>query len=488
MNHRQTAIIKKWINVVRNPETGKTLAQPGITDQLRDLLDMSPRQDMVPVFEHTNYSLKDREESMYHTDDNITKIMANHQLGNSVAELPTQKSKPVEAKADKPTESSVEKSATQKKTEWKDWGNNNSSWSSQSWGSNSWSSNSWNDKNTSDNKNLNKKQKTTSDSEREKKERDWRKKQVVAYTTHYRGILTVITPFPAYFYGINKGTYTSPEPGQHCDPTTYYPIPSGDRPEFGKPHSAHLSNMDQDANMPDKVTSSMWEQVRKQQDEEHRRCSKAALDDARPHYIAKAEADYEARQNDIKRKHAKKATPNDNDDDEAAVTNHGRAAVWVDTWETVLHSFTPKVDKRGNATIAAEGGLALIVMSEDKKIIKYENHSPDMQPESDTKSPIMDEMAVDERIASLNDAVAILTKDADPDSQLMLQNILDVAHIVKKTNKSNLAASSSRPPTEAAPPADDKMGDAAVDPGTEIEEKNRVDLEDSDESEHDFAY
>ena len=154
-----------------------------------------------------------------------------------------------------------------------------------------------------------------------------------------------------------------------------------------------------------------------------------------------------------------------------------------------MTSFTPKkVDKRGNATIAAEGGLALTVMNEDKKIIKYENHSPDTQPESDTKSPIMDEMPSEERIASLNDAVALLTNDADPDSLQLLQNILDVAHIVKKTNKSNPAASSSRPSTEAAPPADDKMGDAAVDPGTVIEEKYRVDLEESDESEHGYAY
>ena len=98
----------------------------------------------------------------------------------------------------------------------------------------------------------------------------------------------------------------------------------------------------------------------------------------------------------------------------------------------------------------------------------------------------MDEMDVDERIASLNDAVAILTKDADPDSQKMLQNILDVAHFVKKTNKSNLAASSSRPPTETAPPADVKMENAATDP--KVAGQTDVDLEESDESEPDFAY
>ena len=101
MNHRQTAIIKKWINVVRDRETGKTLGQNDLPEQVRLLLDKNPRQNVVPVFEHTNYSLKNREESEYHTDDNLMKILTNHQLGNSVLELPTQKSKPEEAKADK---------------------------------------------------------------------------------------------------------------------------------------------------------------------------------------------------------------------------------------------------------------------------------------------------------------------------------------------------------------------------------------------------
>ena len=162
-----------------------------------------------------------------------------------------------------------------------------------------------------------------------------------------------------------------------------------------------------------------------------------------------------------------------------------------------MHSFTPEVDKKGNPTITAEGGLPLSVApadederpslgyatKEDKKAIQYEGNSPDKQPESDTKSPNMDEMEVDEQVASLNDAVATLAKDADPDSQKMLQSILDVAHIVKKTNKSNLAASSSRSSTEAAPPADAKT-ENKIAGQTEIEEKNIVDLEESDEDEH----
>ena len=118
-------------------------------------------RDRVLVLEHTNYSLKNREESEYHTDDNLMKILTNHQLGNSAPKLSTQKSKPEEAKADKYTESSVDKSATwekPEKPEWRDWGS--SSWQSQSRDASSWTNKNWYDKNTSDSRNTNKKQKT----------------------------------------------------------------------------------------------------------------------------------------------------------------------------------------------------------------------------------------------------------------------------------------------------------------------------------------
>ena len=131
MNHRQTAIIKKWINVVRDPVTGKALKQDDLPEQVRLLLDENLHQEVVPVFEHTNYSLKDREESEYHADVNIMKILTNHQLGWSWTKLPTQKSKPEEVKTDRSTESSVDKPAKWKKSEkpeYNNWGN--SSWQS----------------------------------------------------------------------------------------------------------------------------------------------------------------------------------------------------------------------------------------------------------------------------------------------------------------------------------------------------------------------
>ena len=237
------------------------------------------------------------------------------------------------------------------------------------------------------------------------------------------------------------------------------------------PHGANLSFMDQDDNMPNKVTSSKWDQARKQQEDDQRRCSKDALADGRPHYI-------EAEQNDIKRK-----TPSDNNDDEAAPINHDRAA--APAW------------KKGNPTIIAEGGLPLTVVPadeddrsslgyvtrEDKQVIQHEGISPDKQPESDTKSPNMDEMEVDEQVASLNDAVATLTKDTDPDSKTLLQTILDYAHTVKKTNKLNPAASSSRPSTKAAPPAVAKA-ENKIAGQTKVKEKYKVDIDTSDESDH----
>ena len=141
MIHRRTVIIKKWIQVVRCPESRKAFGPEDLPERARRLIDMSPEQDAVPVLEHTTYSLKSREKSSNHSDDNITKTLANHQLGSAVAELPTQENQPEETKTDKSTESLVGdklteslvgKSANWKKSDWQDWGN--TYWMPQSWG------------------------------------------------------------------------------------------------------------------------------------------------------------------------------------------------------------------------------------------------------------------------------------------------------------------------------------------------------------------
>ena len=140
--------------MVRDPDSRKATGPDYLPERVRHRLDMNPEQDAVPVLEHTTYSLKNREKSRYHSDDNILKILANHQLGNAVSELPTQESQPEGTKADKPTESSVDKSAEWEKSDWPYWGKN-TYWVPQSWGSNSWSSHSWQEKDSSDDQNKN---------------------------------------------------------------------------------------------------------------------------------------------------------------------------------------------------------------------------------------------------------------------------------------------------------------------------------------------
>ena len=232
MNHRQTAIIKRWIHIPRDPETRKVLVTNDIPEEICNLPDLNPEQDVVPVLEHTTYSLKNREKSRYHNANDIMEILAHHQLEKCKTELPTQVHQPEESKTDYPTESSVDKSAGWKKPEWKDWGK--SGWHPQSWGTSGigWSNQSWQEKDNS--------AKKLKMSDNANKESTWRKRQAVAYTTHYRSILSVISSFPFDYYGINKGNYVSPDPGQHCDLTTVYPIPTGDLLEYGKTHPETL--------------------------------------------------------------------------------------------------------------------------------------------------------------------------------------------------------------------------------------------------------
>ena len=414
--------------------------------------------------------------------------------------LVTQVNKPEDdAKADKSTESSVDKSGTQNKSDWQDWAA--SSWPSQSWGTNNWSSkNSWYEK--SDNKN--KKQKTTpADSGR--KEKDWRKRQVVAYTTHYRGILTAIKPFPAFYYGINKGTYVSPEPGLHCDPSTVYPIPSGDQLVIDKPEVVEDTvkrTTDKNVDMSDK-----WDAAEKQQDEDHRKCGKAALNEVRQLYFAEASADWQARH---LKKNVKETKPDDNDDEDSAI-NHGDAADPV--WNGALASFTliPKTKtKEVRKIVKVEGGLPLtieevhapdrehadederssqgpdssqpkekIITREDKKIVN-------VKTELNTEIPNMNEMSVEDRVLFIGNALATLTKTTNPDTLKMLQLVLEAAHI-DKTDTSNPTASSPRSPSPAAPPADVDMGNAAEAASSSKVANSctaEVDLEESDDPEN----
>ena len=321
MNHRQTAIIKTWIPVVHDPEPRKAIGPDYLPEKVRHLLDMNPEQDAVPVLEHTNYSLKNCVKSRYHSDDNIMQILANHQLGNAVTELPTQENQPEGTKVDKPTESSVDKPAEWKKSDLQDWGSK-SYRMPQPWGSNSWSSHTWQEKDSSDDKyknNFYKKQKTSDSAQ---KEAIWRKRQAVCYTTHDRGILTVISSFPVDYFCTSKCNYVSPAAGDHCDPSTVYPIPSGDLLEYGKSRPDTLRGMKlPDDNTPYDDIPSVWKGYQKQQEHDHRRCTFAAIEDQQL-TAERARAEHMARQNKFKEKDALKLTFNDKVG-KADVIHHG---------------------------------------------------------------------------------------------------------------------------------------------------------------------
>ena len=332
MNHRQTVIIMKWIQVVRGPEPRKAIGPEYLPERVRHLLDMNPEQDAVPVLEHTTYSLKGREKSRYHSDDNIMKILANHQLGKAVAEFPTQESQPEGTRTDKATESQVDnkpteslasRSADWKKSDWQGWGNN-TYWMPQSWGSNSWSSHSWQEKDSSNDKNKNNLYKKQKKSDSAQKEAQWRKRQAVCYTTHYRGILTVISSFPVDYYCTNKGSYASPAARDHCDPTTVYPITSGDLLEYRKSHLETLRGVKfQDDNVPVDDIPAVWKAYQKQQEEDHRRCTRAAIEDQQL-TAERARAEYAAWQDKFKEKGALQLSLCDTVG-KADVINHGDA-------------------------------------------------------------------------------------------------------------------------------------------------------------------
>ena len=300
-------------------------------------------------------------------------------------------------------------------------------------------------------------------------------------------------PFPAFYYGINKGSYTSPDPGQHCDPTTVYPIPTGEHMEFGRSHPAmatfsHPLNLNftgqDDDNKHDQITPMLWDVYRKKQEEEQHQCTKAAFENK----IAarRQEIDMKWRSDNT---HATMVARQEMDVETLAKTKE----------ESVInHDNTATKDKRGNYIVAAEGGLPLTRFADDhghdpddenKKNIKHKSkksnpvkdHSPDVQPEPNKEDELSDEQ---QKLLSLNKAVELMVKDKDLDTQYILQTMLDVFNTAK-ANKPNSAASSSRTPPEAAAPANVKEEkEETVVPGVT---KVSVD-EASDEESDDHAY
>ena len=127
------------------------------------------------------------------------------------------------------------------------------------------------------------------------------------YATHYRGILTVISSFSVDYYGTNKGNYANPAGGDHGDPTTGYPIPSGDLLEYGKSHPEALRGikLPDDSTPYDDIPFLVWKEYQKQQEHDHRRCTRAAIEDQQL-TAERARAEHTAWQNKFKEKDALK--------------------------------------------------------------------------------------------------------------------------------------------------------------------------------------
>ena len=83
-----------------------------------------------------------------------------------------------------------------------------------------------------------------------------------------------------------------------------YPIPTGDLLEYGKSHPETLRGVKiPDDNTPVDDIPEVWKAYQKQQEEDHRRCTRAAIEDQQ-FTAERARAEYTAWQNKIKVKDA----------------------------------------------------------------------------------------------------------------------------------------------------------------------------------------
>ena len=286
------------------------------------------------------------------------------------------------------------------------------------------------------------------------KESTRRKRQAVAYTTHYRSILSVISSFPIDYYGIKKGSYVSPDPGQHCDPSTVYPIPTGDLLEYGKTHPEALRGTEvPDDNTPVNDISDVWKEYQKKQEEDHRRCSLAALEDQQ-FTTARANAEYNDWPNKIKEKNAVKLSPCDKVNKAVSSSHDGldlidlsekkgsassskkdsptcHAAKWH---QTDSHK---KVNIKEDTTKAdvVIGGLPLkhiktkgspsLPEDDDRPALGFEPiKSEPIEPAPYEMSAIRDKMSANEQISLITDFVNLNADKDDPKSKAFMQKML----------------------------------------------------------------
>ena len=332
----------------------------------------------------------------------------------------------------------------------------------------------------------------------------------------------------------------SPEWGQHCDPTTVYPIPTGDLLEYGKSHPETLRGVKiPDDSTPTNDIPDVWKAYQKQHEEDHRRCARAAIEDQQ-FTAERAQAEYAAWQNKIKEKNAVQL-PLCDEVGKADTINHADvelidlsekkdgassskadspispAARWHQMGSSVYKKVTTEEDTA--KTVTADGGLALtLIKTEDSPPLPEEDHRSTMgyEPNDNTKNikiepkeqpnpdesyvhvqsapyeqpPIMDQMPTGKRIALITDAVNHIADNTDAESQKLLQNMLKAVNDLKISQKSfSSSSSSSRPSLPIWPqhltkhvnetsPADAIMEDA--DSPAKIDDANKVSPSESD--------
>ena len=174
----------------------------------------------------------------------------------------------------------------------------------------------------------------------------------------------------------------SPEWGQHCDPTTIYPIPAGDLLEHGKSHPETLRGVKiLDENTPTNDIPDIWKAYQKQHEEDHRR-TRAAIEDQQ-FTAERARAEYDAWQNKIKDKNAVqlslcdkvgKADAINHGDvelidlsekkDDASSSKAGSPISPAAKWHQVDSSRykKAKTEEDTTKTVTADGGLALTLI------------------------------------------------------------------------------------------------------------------------------
>ena len=262
----------------------------------------------------------------------------------------------------------------------------------------------------------------------------------------------------------------------------------------------------------------------KKQEEDHRRCSCAALDDQQ-FTTARGNAEYDDWQNKIKEKNAVKLPPCDKVNKAESVNHGGPELIDLSEkkgdassskkgcpvshaakWHQTDSNKKVKAEKDAPKTIVVVGGLPLtLIKKEDSPPLPEEDDrstkgfeltknakdvkKEPIEPAPYEQSPIRDKMSADAQISLITDTVNFNAEKDDPESQAFMQKMLELVHDLE-ASKISFSQPSGSSGTEFAKeensPADEVMPDAPADEvmpdvtSPKIDDPNKVDLSGSD--------